>query len=272
MSLASLAFPFTRLAAAFDPRINERSPSPLLFFLEGRAIFEWMGKVLTMPILSRRLPRGDGHPVLVLPGFMATDASTIVLRRFLSKQGYHAYGWGQGRNEGPRPGVFETLHGQLEQLYEKHGQKVSVIGWSLGGVFARELAREASDKVRQVITLGSPLYGEPTKTTNVWRLYKFVSGRQKVEPRERGNCQPPVPTTSIYTRGDGVVGWGCCVEKAGPMADNIEINAASHMGMGVNPLVLYAIGDRLALPENKWSHFKPEGLMRALFPFRAASR
>ena len=276
MSAASIAtpthVPFFQLPAIFDSKVNEQRPSPLLLLLEGRAVFEWLGAEITMPMLSRSLPKGDGHPVLVLPGFMAGDFSTSVLRRFLTKQGYVAYGWGQGRNLGPKEGVFDTLRAQLERLHKEHGRKVTVIGWSLGGIFAREIAREMPDMVRQVITLGSPIYGEPRTTTNVWRTYKFVSGRHKVEPRDRGDCQPPVPTTSIYTRVDGVVGWGCCVEKAGPIADNIEINSASHMGLGVNPLVLYAIGDRLALDEKKWSHFNPKGLMRVLFPFKASAR
>ncbi len=263
---------WTRLPAAWDRQINESRPSVLLLLTEGRAIWEWMSTAATMPILSRSLSRGDGHPVLVLPGFMASDFSTTVLRRFLNKQGYTAYGWNQGRNLGPKEGVFALLRTQLETLHRQHGQKVSVIGWSLGGVFARELARELPDAVRQVITLGSPLYGDPHNSTNVWRQYKFVSGRHRVEQRDRGDCQPPVPTTSIYTRADGVVGWGCCVEKAGPIADNIEINCASHMGLGVNPLVFYAIGDRLSQPSDQWTHFKPRGMAKALFPFRAASR
>jgi hypothetical protein len=272
MTVASSFSRLFRLPAAFDPQLNESRPSTLLFLAEGRAFFEWMTTAATMPMLRRSISKGDGHPVLVLPGFMASDFSTTVLRRFLNKQGYTAHGWDQGRNLGPKEGVFALLRAQLDKLYAEHGQKVSVIGWSLGGVFARELARECPEKVRQVITLGSPLYGDPHTSTNVWRQYKFVSGRQKIERRDRGDCQPPVPTTSIYTRGDGVVGWGCCVEKAGPIADNIEINSASHMGLGVNPLVFYAIGDRLAQEESGWAHFKPKGMERALFPFRAATR
>ena len=263
---------FSRLLAMFDPNLNESRPSLWLLMAEGRALGEWMTATMTMPILRRHLRRGDGHPVLVLPGFLASDFSTAVLRRFLKKQGYEVHGWNQGRNLGPKEGVFPLLRAQLTAIHAQSGRKVSVIGWSLGGVYARELARELPNLVRQVITLGSPLYGDPETSTNVWRQYKFVSGRQRVEDRDRGNCQPPVPTTSIYTRTDGVVGWGCCVEKAGPIAGNIEINAASHLGLGVNPLVFYAIGDRLAQSESHWTHFKPRGMLRAFFPFRAVSR
>jgi pimeloyl-ACP methyl ester carboxylesterase len=258
--------------AALDPKLNESRPSPWMMMMEGRAIFEWASSLVTLPALVTQLPHGDGHAVLVIPGFMASDTSTIVLRRFLAKRGYQVYGWGQGRNLGPKEGVFDDMRALLKKISTESDGKVSVVGWSLGGIYARELARELPDLVRQVITLGSPLYGDPKTTTNVWRTYKFMSGRYKVDSKDRGHCQPPVPTTSIYTRGDGVVGWGCCVEKAGPIADNIEINAASHLGMGVNPLVLYAIGDRLAMRENGWHHFKPRGMMRALYPFRAAKR
>jgi hypothetical protein len=272
MQTASTANPMFQWPAVIDPKINEQRPSPLLLMLEGRAVFEWFGAMLTMPLLHKSLPTGDGHPVLVIPGFMAGDFSTKVLRQFLTKQGYSAYGWDQGQNLGPKEGVFAALRAKLDNLHKEHGRKVTIIGWSLGGIFSREIAREAPDKVRQVITLGSPIYGEPSTTTNAWLAYKFVSGKHKIEARERGDRQPPVPTTSIYTRGDGVVGWGCCVEKAGPIADNIEINSASHLGLGVNPLVLYAIGDRLAQNESKWRHFKPQGLMRVFFPFKASFR
>jgi pimeloyl-ACP methyl ester carboxylesterase len=272
MNSASASARFCQLPASLDPKINESRPSLFLLLTEGRALFEWLTTEATLPLIKRSIPRGDGHPVLVLPGFMASDTSTAVLRRFLKQQGYDVHGWHQGRNLGPKEGLFAQLRDQLAALHAKHGQKVSVIGWSLGGIFARELAREMPDQVRQVITLGSPLYGDPHKSTNVWRQYKFVSGRQRIEKRDRGDSQPPVPTTSIYTRADGVVGWGCCVEKAGPLADNIEINAASHLGLGVNPLVFLAVGDRLALPQDAWTHFQPRGLMRSLFPFRAPKR
>lgn len=160
----------------------------------------------------------------------------------------------------------------LADLHEKTGRKVSVIGWSLGGVYARELARATPDAVRQVITLGSPLYGNPATSSNVWGIYRLASGRQGVESHERGEGPPPVPTTSIWSRGDGIVAWGCCIEKTGPITDNIEIRGASHTGLGVNPLVFYAVGDRLAQTEKNWTHFRPTGLERALYPATGPQR
>ena len=157
-------------------------------------------------------------------------------------------------------------------MHATSGRKVSVIGWSLGGVYARELARTTPEHVRQVITLGTPLYGD-AHDTNASGVYRRVSGRTAAQDQGfRGQTAPPVPTTSIYTRTDGVVGWGCSVEWQGPQTDNIEINSASHTGLGVNPLVWYAVGQRLAQAEDAWAHFSPKGMARLLFPFTAPAR
>lgn len=260
------------LGAVFSPTVNEQRPSQILMWLEGRASLEWASTTLVWPWLRRVVPRGDGHPVLVLPGMMATDASTVPLRRFLTSKGYAVQGWEQGRNLGPREGVMEVLQETLAKMHRDTERKVSVIGWSLGGVYAREIARHAPDQVRQVITLGSPLYGKADTSSNAWAVYKFVSGQKEVKANLRGDCAPPVPTTSIYTRTDGVVGWGCSVERQGPQTDNIEINSASHTGLGVNPLVWYALGNRLAQAQDAWTPFNPKGLERWLFPFTAPVR
>ena len=252
---------------------DESRPSKLLLLLEGRAIWELSSLPLAMPWLMARVPRGDGHPVLVLPGLMADDISTVPLRRFLAARGYDVTGWGQGRNFGPRQGVLGQMRKTLAEMHGRAGRKVSVIGWSLGGVYARELAREAPEQVRQVVTLGSPIYGNPNTSSNAWGVYKMVSGKSDVDPGERGEGPPPgVPTTSIFTRTDGIVGWGCCIEKKGPLTDNIEIVGATHSGLGVHPLVLYALGDRLAQAEDGWTHFSPRGLERALYPAGSPDR
>lgn len=269
MNLAN-AMPFTRL---FQNTPDERRPSKLLLLLEGRALWELSSLPLAMPWLMARVPKGDGHPVLVLPGLLADDYSTVPLRRFLAGRGYEVAGWGQGRNLGPRPGVLTRMREQLAEMRARTGRKVSVIGWSLGGVYARELARSAPEQVRQVITMGSPLYGDPHTSSNAWQVYQMVSGKNEVDSADRGDGPPPgVPTTSIFTRTDGVVGWGCSIEKQGPLTDNIEIRAATHIGLGVHPLVLYAVGDRLAQPEDGWTHFQPRGLERALYPARSPVR
>src|ERR1700746_201697 len=137
---------------ALDP---SRPPSRLLLALEPRAIWELQAFLAAYPLLQRA-PRGDGHPVLVLPGLAASDVSTRPLRTYLRAQGYSAHGWKQGSNHGPRAGVEATIDARLAELAQRHSRKVSLIGWSLGGVFAREAARRSSDLVRQVITLGRP--------------------------------------------------------------------------------------------------------------------
>lgn len=266
-------FPFNARPTPRRPGLPDESrPSRLLMLLEGRALWELSTLPLALPWLMARVPRGDGHPVLVLPGLMASDASTLPLRRFLSGRGYDVTGWGQGRNFGPRDGVLGQMSKTLSDIHARTGRTVSVIGWSLGGVYARELARATPHLVRQVISLGSPLYGSPEHSSNAWGVYKMVSGRRGVDAHERGDGPPPVPTTSIFTRGDGIVGWGCCVEKKGPQTDNIEIVGATHVGLGVNPLVLYAVGDRLAQREGEWQHFKPSGLERMLYPSESPDR
>jgi len=239
-----------------------RPPSRELLVLELRAIWELTAFFASYPLL-RLAPRGDGHPVLVLPGLAASDLSTRPLRRYLRDQGWWAHGWKLGPNHGPRPGVEARMQERLAELYARHGRKVSVVGWSLGGIFARELARRAPDQVRAVITLGSPFAGAP-RASNAWRLYERASER-KVEDypgRERMKLPPPVPSTAIYTRSDGIVAWQGCLEREGPTSENIEVEG-SHCGLGHNPLALYAIADRLSQPEGEWRPFDRSG-MRAM--------
>jgi pimeloyl-ACP methyl ester carboxylesterase len=139
-------------------------PSRLLLALEVRAIWELQAFFATYPLL-RRAPRGDGHPVLVLPGLAASDVSTRPLRTLLKELGYAAHGWKQGTNNGPRDGVEAGMEARLTELAQRYQRKVSLIGWSLGGIFARELARRSPELVRQVITLGSAFASEPKRAT-----------------------------------------------------------------------------------------------------------
>ena len=156
-----------------------RPPSRTLLLLEGRALQELGAFLLLRPWLAAA-PRGDGHPVMVLPGLLASDFSTQPLRSFLKAQGYAVHGWKQGRNLGLRPGVEPDMLERVEELYDRHGgRKLSLVGWSLGGIYARQLAKLLPDKVRCVISLGSPFTGNP-KATNAWKVYEFASG-QRVE-------------------------------------------------------------------------------------------
>lgn len=242
-------------------------PSLALLMLESRAIPELMALFSFSPLL-RLSPRGDGHPVLVLPGLSASDASTVPLRSFLKDRGYVPYGWELGRNHGPRHGVEEAIRARLDWIAQKHGRKVSLIGWSLGGVFAREAAREQPDKVRQVISLGSGFAIRPSATT-VGSVFEKLSGRRIDEwvSEERAAIirqPPPVPATSIYSRTDGIVAWQGCLELEGPQSENIEVES-SHCGIGHHPASLYAVADRLAQPEGQWRPFERTGLRRFVY-------
>lgn len=240
-------------------------PSKLLLALEARGIWELQAFFALYPLL-RRAPRGDGSPVLVLPGLSASDVSTRPLRTYLKAQGYAAHGWKLGQNRGPRPGVEDAMEARLSELSQRYQRKVSLIGWSLGGIFARELARRLPSAVRQVITLGSPFASEP-KASNAWRVYEFLSDR-KVEDwpdREGMKLPPPAPSTAIYSRTDGVVAWQGCREQASSTTQNIEVEG-SHCGLGHNPAVLYAIADRLAQKEGEWRPFDRSGVRGLVYP------
>lgn len=244
---------------------RSKPPSQLLLALEVRGIWELQAFFAIYPLLLRA-PRGDGHPVLVLPGLAASDVSTGPLRAYLKAQGYAAHGWKQGPNHGPRPGVEAAIDARLAELSQRYRRKVSVIGWSLGGVFAREAARRAPALARQVITLGSPFANEP-KASNAWRLYEILSGRRVDDwpDRELMKSPPPVPSTAIYSRTDGIVAWQGCLERDDALTQNIEVEG-SHSGLGHNPAALYAIADRLALPEGEWWPFDRGGLRSTVYP------
>ena len=137
-------------------RRNLRAPSMPMMMLEQRVMFE-MGALGAAAPWLRVMGRGDRHPVLVLPGFMGDDASTVALRFFIRSWGYWSHGWGMGQNLGPTPDALQGINDRLEALYSRHGREVSLVGWSLGGLYARYLARKHPEWVRQVITLGSPI-------------------------------------------------------------------------------------------------------------------
>ena len=242
-------------------------PSRTLMFLEARAIGELGAFIGSLPLLSMTA-KGDGHPVIVLPGLVTSDTSTGPLRSFLESRGYAVSGWGLGRNFGLRAGIQEAMVDLVKRENDLHGRKVSLVGWSLGGLYARQLAKMMPRRVRSVITLGSPFAGSP-KATNAWRVYEAVSGQRSdhEEPTFGGNMArtPPVPTTAIFSRTDGICAWQSCMEKPGKRAENIEV-FGSHCGMGHHPAVVYAVADRLAQPEGKWKPFDRTGWRSVVFP------
>jgi pimeloyl-ACP methyl ester carboxylesterase len=243
-------------------------PSRTLMFLEGRRAISELGAFLgALPLLSLA-PRGDGHPVLVLPGLVASDTSTGALRSFLKNRGYAINGWRHGRNLGLRHGVQDAMVDQVQELNDTHGRKVSLVGWSLGGIYARQLAKMMPERVRGVITLGSPFAAGP-KATNAWRIYEIASGRRADEEDARfGGAladTPPVPTTAIFSRTDGICAWQGCMEKTTAMSESIEVES-SHCGMGHHPAAVYAVADRLAQPEGEWAPFDRSGWRSMVYP------
>jgi pimeloyl-ACP methyl ester carboxylesterase len=235
--------------------------------LESRVIYDVAGM---LPLLGakRFFPQGDDHPVLVLPGFLASSRSTQPLRQFLADLGYRAHRWKLGNNMGYSYRLHDGMRSRIEELVDRYGEKISLVGWSLGGVYARELAREMPDIVRQVVTMGSPFRGLPS-STNLSGVFNLLSevGYDQIPAEFLRHMQepPPVPTTALYTRGDGVVAWQSTVELSDrPDVENIHVGG-THLGMGFNPRTIVAIADRLAQPEGAWKPFKPSLLLRPLF-------
>ena len=192
-------------------------PSLRHMITEGRCILELGAMGVSLPKLMRA-PKGDGHPVMVLPGFMASDISTKPLRSFLSRKGYQCNGWGLGRNLGKHivggeQVLSDELINKVIELSVIHDAKVSLVGWSLGGVLAREVARVIPDCIRQVITLGSPLNGANGSASIVEGIFKLINGDFSEDNPELFNnmlLPPPVPTSAIYSKSDGVVHWKSC--------------------------------------------------------------
>jgi pimeloyl-ACP methyl ester carboxylesterase len=260
-------------SAAMKPEMPEAVPPHRFWTLiEGRAMFE-LGLFYAVRPLLASLPKGDGHAVLTLPGFMASNSSTVPMRGLLRGLGYDAHGWDSGRNIKVDNALLHRLETRLAKLNASSGRKVSMVGWSLGGVLARELAKLHPDKVRLVISLGSPI-SDDRGHTHARRLFELLNGKEPEAMHDgrfrRLDEAPPVPTTSIFTRTDGIVHWRGSVQHpdkaaSGQPTENIEVHA-SHCGLGVNPSVMLAIADRLAQPEGTWQPFAPALVHQWMFP------
>ncbi len=238
-----------------------KPPSKLLLLAEVRAFGEFTLGLASLPTLALA-PKGDGHTVLVLPGFLTSDHSTDFLRNYLRAIGLNAVGWEMGRNLGGLYRMRDQLRKKVAELRRQSGKRVSVVGWSLGGVYARDLALSLPDMIRGIITLGSPFSGD-LRANNVGRLYDRVSGETvddaAVEDVMALAGEMPVPATSIYSRMDGVVSWQTSVMKPSPRSENIEVLGASHMGLGFNPAVMWAVADRLAQSDGVFKPFGRKG-------------
>lgn len=222
-------------------------------FLEARAGAEFASLLLMLPLLRISAPRGDDRPVIVLPGFLADDNSTWLLRRFLEDVGYAVTGWGLGRNTGAAQPLVERLIDRAVTLNKGHGQKVNLVGWSRGGTLAREIARARPDLVRQVITLGSPVKGGPA-ATSIGRLMQASTGMTQAQIQElirhRERTPIRVPVTALYSKTDGVVSWPAAIDDTNPDVEHIEVQG-SHVGLGVNAQVFRIVAQRLHQPRTR---------------------
>jgi pimeloyl-ACP methyl ester carboxylesterase len=255
-------------------------PRTLYALLEfGRAVQELISLAPASAVLSR-LPRGDGHPVMTLPGFGGADGSTALLRRHIARWGYEAHPWQLGRNLDPSGArdmdavmdfmdeVVKTVGRHLLRIRRRTRQRVSLVGWSLGGLYSRQLAAAYPDLVRQVITLGTP-FGDP-RSTIVWPVMQRL--RDAPEPKEedlrrwieRATVPIEHPLSVIWSRTDGFVHPSIAVQPEGPRSENIHV-CSSHAGFGVNPLAFYVVADRLAQPEGAWQPFERRGWRRLVY-------
>ncbi len=258
-------------AAPPDPRDGRPAGRPsagLLLTEPLRGLADLAALLLAAPRLAAA-PRGDGHGVLVFPGLLAGDSSTVPLRAFLRWLGYDVRGWDLGRNHGPSEAVLAGMPRAVLDHAMRTGRPVSLIGWSLGGVYAREMARRYPRQVRQVITLGSPFAMHDPRQSHAYGPYQRLSflhapALRLLSPEQRSR-PIDVPSTSVYSRRDGVVAWQACVEPETAVHENIEVRC-SHLGFGVDPATLWLIADRLAVPAGQRVPFRPPPALRPLYP------
>lgn len=211
-----------------------------------------------------RIYSGDGQPVLVFPVLGGGPASTAALRRVLEDAGFSTYDWGLGIDTGPRDMSFNRLLRTLEErvidVFETAQASVTLLGWSLSGIYAREVAKRTNPLVRQVITLGTPFNTEadPGHRCMIFKVLDGQQGRMSVNIRHRVRQRPPVPFTSLYSKTDGIVPWELCLEKESPETENIELSGVTHRHLPTHPRALEVITHRLAQAEGQWRPFSAD--------------
>jgi pimeloyl-ACP methyl ester carboxylesterase len=249
--------------------INNGGPSLVNSLLEFRAGFEACALPSFYPALLMAR-RNQDQPVLVIPGFTASDHSTFFVRQYLRKLGYDAYGWSQGSNNGLTATSFDALEDRLADIYQRTGRPVSLVGWSLGGFFVRALANRHAEKVRSIITVATPFAMPTPRAVNrvINRLYGYLNPHQQMDEffvsSDMWEPTPALPSTSVYSQGDGVNSWNYCLDKEGPLSENVRVYG-SHCGLAVNPMVFYVLADRLGQSVDSWQPFTgPTAQLRGL--------
>ena len=254
---------------------HKDAPHLLHSVTEFRALLEMATLPYSLPLLMSA-PHGDGHPVLLMPGFMASEASLIALKLFLRNRGSDVHTWGLGRNVGFQNKHASALEQKIRHLHHTSGRKVSLVGWSLGGVFGLYGAHQAPECVRMLITLGSPVSVDPAGSKSppmVQALYRLIAhplgpAAHSMQPRVRklrDKKLPPVPMSCLYSLTDGVVPpQEATIDGDPAMHENIRV-PGSHTGLGVNAIVLCIVADRLAQADGQWRPYRPEGVSGALY-------
>lgn len=242
--------------------------------LEARALFEYTSCIASMPLLKLISPKGDGHPVLTLPAFLSDDTFMGTMLSFLRSLNYDAFGWNNGRNTGYDEDKFAGLVRKVERTAKRSGEKVSLIGHSLGGIYARLIAHEVPHAVRQVIYLGAPFNIDDDNSADLpvrW-LYEKLNGaktREHLTQSDLKSGSTAMPSTAIYSEGDGIVPWRFCIDEEDDVTENLRI-VGSHVGMPFNLSILYAIADRLSQPEDDWRPFAARGLWQHIYGAQSA--
>ena len=256
------------------------SPSVLSSLLEARIFMEMALLPASLPLLMAA-PQGDGHPVILVPGFMAGESTLAALKLFLQNKGYDVHNWGLGRNVGFRGKHANALPQKIRYLHHTTGRKVSLVGWSLGGVFSFYGAETTQDCVRSIITLGSPVSVDMMGNQSppaLKALYRLVSHRlgasaHLMQPRAkamREHRRLPIPTSCLYSLSDGVVPpQEATIDGDPALHENIQV-PGSHVGLGFNGIVMAIVADRLAQAEGDWKPFAPQGLLGHVY--RATTR
>ena len=231
--------------------INKNIPQPPVFnmVMETRSLLEWASIYCIYPLIPKRI-KGNGKPVLLIPPYLGDDSSTAFVRKYLKSLGFATYKWDLGFNM-VKSHYIPRLEEKLHDIYQKHNEKVSIVGWSGGGIFAKIMANRHPDQIEQILTIGSPIWGVMDMKTPVYGLMEFFRGKSLKERNERFLAElepiPKVPVTCIYTKTDGLVPWKHCIEAETFRQDikNIEV-FGSHSGMGANASVLLVTANMLS--------------------------
>ncbi len=247
--LRSVTTPSSRGPVVFEA--PPLSPAPTTPSGYAGFVGEWRTLLLPLHLAGRgpalaRVPRGGGGPVVDVPGWRAPEASMAPLRLYLRRLGHDARGWGLGVNEGDPERDSEILAERVAALHASTGRSVALVGWSLGGLIAREVARLVPDDVHQVVTYGTPVVGGPTYTLGARSYGAAECERILTLQHELDRTDPiRVPITAIFTRRDAVVSWPACIDRVSPDVRHIEVGS-THFGMGLDPQVWETVARALA--------------------------